>query len=556
MGEEVRMMPTPLSVGKYLLDQLHRHGVRHIFGIPGDYVLGFYKLIGESPIKHIGTTREDAAGFAADGYARVRGLGAACVTYCVGGLNMTNPVAGAYAEKSPVIVISGAPDLKGRERHPLLHHLVQDFNTQHEVFSKLTVASASLEDPLTAYHEIDRVIHAVERYKRPGYLELPRDIVDVAHRHEHRDYSLDELTDSEALEESVAEATRMLNASKRPMILAGVEVQRFGLQDALVELVERTNIPVATTALGKSAMSEAHPLHLGVYAGAMGRAEVRKYVEAADCLLMLGCFMTDINLGVYTAHLDPNRAINATSEKLSIRRHHYDDVPFRQFMAGLLQARLKRHRKPSLPPRPTPKPVSARPGDRIRTRTLFSLVDQAITDETIVVSDVGDCLFGALDLGMDRRMEFIGPAYYSTMGFGVPAALGAQLADPSLRPLVLVGDGGFQMTGMELSTIARFGLNPVVVVMDNHGYGTERQIMDGPFNDIPDWRFTKVVEVLGQGRAYEARTVGETRAALQSALADPSTFHLIEVDLDPYDISPTLQRLGAELGKRAKGRGK
>ena len=546
-------MARPLSVGRYLLDQLHRHGVRHIFGVPGDYVLGFYQLIEDSPIKHIGTTREDAAGFAADGYARVRGLGAACVTYAVGGLSLANSVAGAYAEKSPVIVISGAPDLKGRETHPLLHHCVRDFATQHEVFSRLTVASTALEDPLTAYREIDRVIHAVERYKRPGYIELPRDMVHVVHAHDHRDQTLDELTDAAALEECFAEVTAMLNRSQRPAIIAGEEVHRFGLQDALAELVEKTNIPVATTILGKSVLQETHPLCLGVYAGAMGRAEVRRYIESADCLLMLGCFMTDINLGVFTAHLDPNRTIYATSEKTTVRRHSFENIPFRRFVQALLEARLKRRAKPKMP---TPKPAKAprlREGARLTTRALFAMLDDFITDDTVVVSDVGDCLFGAIDLQIHRSTEFLSPAYYSSMGFGVPAALGAQVANPALRPLVLVGDGAFEMTGLELSTVARLGLDPVVVVLNNHGYSTERQIMDGPFNDIRNWSFTKVAELVGGGQGLVARTVGELRQALAAGVAYRDGFTLIEADLDPYDISPSLRRLGTELGKRARG---
>jgi indolepyruvate decarboxylase len=549
-------MASPLSVGKYLLDQLYRHGVRHIFGVPGDYVLGFYQMIEESPIEVIGTTREDAAGFAADAYARIRGLGAACVTYCVGGLSLANSTACAYAEKSPVIVIGGAPDLKGRERHPLLHHLVRDFRTQYEVFSRLTVASASLDDLYTAYDEIDRVIHAVERYKRPGYIELPRDLVREAHRHQHRDQTLEELTDEDALAECMAEVVAMLDEAERPVILAGEEVHRFGLQDELLQLVEKMNVPVATTILGKSILGETHPLHLGVYAGAMGRDEVREYVESADCLLMLGCFMTDINLGVFTARLDPNRAISATSEKTSVRRHSFEGVPFQAFIATLLGARLRRRRKPEMPARPTAKAPRLRESDPITAATLFAMLNDAITDETAVVSDVGDCLFGAIDLKMHRPTEFLGSAYYSSMGWGVPAALGAQVANPALRPLALVGDGGFQMTGMELSTIARLGLNPVVVVLNNRGYSTERQIIDGPFNDIHNWRFSRVVDVLGAGLGFEAHTVGEMREALQAGAANRDSFTIIEVALDPFDTSPSLRRLGEELGKRARGQQK
>jgi len=546
-----RIVARTTSIGQYLLDQLYRHGLRHMFGVPGDYILGFYELLERSRIRHVGTTREDSAGFAADAYARLRGLGAACITYCVGGLSIANPVAGAYAEKSPVIVISGAPPLKQRQRHPLVHHRVRDFSTQREVFSRITVASTALEDPHAAYDEIDRVIHAVERYKRPGYIELPLDMVGVTGRHEHRDESLAELTDAEALHECIAEATSMLNRARRPAILAGVEVQRFGLQDALLELVDKTRVPVAATVLGKSVIGEAHPLYLGVYEGAMGPAAVRRRIESADCLLMLGCFMTDINLGVYTAELDPDRTIYATSEKTTIRRHAFENVPLRSFFRALLKAPLKRRPRPAVR-RPRLRALGRRrDGDRITMKTLFAVLDSVITENMVVVSDVGSCTFSAIDLQIRRRTEFLCPAYYTSMGFGVPAALGAQMACPSLRPLVLVGDGAFQMTGLELSTIVRLGLNPVVVVLNNHGYSTERAILDGPFNDILNWAYCRVPELLNGGNGLAVRTIGEARKSLQAAISDRKNFSIIEVDLDPYDTSPALQRLGQRLGKRS-----
>lgn len=190
--------------------------------------------------------------------------------------------------------------------------------------------------------------------------------------------------------------------------------------------------------------------------------------------------------------------------------------------------------------------------DRITIATLFSILNDFITDDMVVISDVGDCLFGAVDLKIHKRTEFLSPAYYASMGFGVPASLGAQLADSSLRPLVLVGDGAFQMTGLELSTVVRLGLNPVVVVLNNHGYSTERQIMDGPFNDIHNWNFSDVPKLLGDGLGFVTHTVGEVRKALDESLANRTSFSIVEVDLDPYDISPALARLGRRLGKRMK----
>jgi indolepyruvate decarboxylase len=168
------------SIGQYLLEELHRLGVRHIFGVPGDYVLRLCGLIEKGPIRYVNTTREDSAGLAADAYARVRGLGVACITYCVGGLNCANAIAGAYAEKSPVLLISGAPGLRERLHNPLLHHRVRGFDTQLRIYREMTVASAALEDAASAHAEIDRVLHAIQRYSRPGYLELPRDMVDAS----------------------------------------------------------------------------------------------------------------------------------------------------------------------------------------------------------------------------------------------------------------------------------------------------------------------------------------------------------------------------------------
>src|SRR3954465_202839 len=178
--------PAAPTVGRYLIDRLQGLGVGHIFGIPGDYVLTLYKMIEASPIRLVGVTREDNAGFAADAYARLHGLGGVCVTYCAGGLSLCNSIAGAYAEKSPVIVLSGSPGLSERARNPLLHHKVKGFETQFEVFEKITVASTVLDDPLTAFSEVDRVLEAAARFKRPVYIEVPRDMVNVRPGGPHR----------------------------------------------------------------------------------------------------------------------------------------------------------------------------------------------------------------------------------------------------------------------------------------------------------------------------------------------------------------------------------
>jgi indolepyruvate decarboxylase len=319
-----------------------------------------------------------------------------------------------------------------------------------------------------------------------------------------------------------------------------------------LNLAESTGMPIATTILGKSVISEAHPLFAGVYEGGMGRAEVTELVESADCLLMLGCFLTDINLGIFTAKLDLSKCIDATSEDLRIRHHHYRDVRLDDFIRGLIERRLNVARAP-VPPRSNPfaGAPTLGPDDPVTSQHLFGRLNQVLAEHTdmTVIADIGDSLFGAADLEMHRHTEFLSPAYYTSMGFGVPAAVGASMANPQARILVVVGDGAFQMTGMEISTIARYGLNPVVVVLNNHGYTTERFLLDGSFNDIRDWAYHRIPDVVGGGLGLEIRTVAELGAGLRAALDNTASFSLLNVHLDPYDRSPALERLASRLSK-------
>lgn len=542
-----------LSIGDYLIRRLQDYGIGHVFGIPGDYILQFYTMLDASPLKVVTTTREDCAGFAADAYARVHGMGAVCVTYCVGGLSLCNSVAGAYAEKSPVVVITGSPGLGERRNNPLLHHRVRDFRTQFDVMEKLCIACTELHDPLIAFSEIDRVLAACARYKRPVYIEIPRDMVGVVPHMPHRFEQTHLTSDPDVLAEAVTEAERWLNDCKKPVIIGGVEIHRFGLQDELLRLAEGSKIPITTTMLGKSIIPETHPLFVGLYEGAMGNDEVTRFVEESDCLLLLGTFMTDINLGIYTANIDPAKCIYATSEQLRIRHHHFHDVLLQDFMRELAARRPQ-------PPRRSIPGVKNLASDRfvlepdapIRVSRLIARLNESLTDETVVIADIGDSLFAATELVIRGRTEFLSPAYYTSMGFSVPAALGAQVARPDLRTVVIVGDGAFQMTGNELSTLIRHKFPAIVIVLDNGGYLTERFLHPGEFsfNDVQPWAYHKLPEVYGGGRGYEVRTEGEFDEALRQAWADTSGLSLIQVRLDRLDHSMALERLTEKLSKR------
>lgn len=544
-----------LSIGQYLIRRLIDYGIRDCFGIPGDYVLAFYSELERSPINVIGCTREDCAGFAADGYARISGMGAVCITYCVGGLSVCNSIAGAYAEKSPVVVISGAPGISERHKGTLLHHQVRDYRTQLSVFENFTIASTELTNPLTAFAEIDRVLDACDRFKRPVYIELPRDMVGVIPPVTHPYRGWPTPPSSSATNEAIHEAVAKLEAAQNPVIIAGVEIHRFGLQDDLVAFAEQSNIPISATILGKSVISERHPLYVGLYEGEMGNPEVTRFVEESDLILMLGTFLTDINLGIFSANLDPNKCILVTSEQLRISHHHYHDVPLQPFLLGLRDAKPKaaqREIPESLRKNQRRKTdVQLEPEAPLRTSRMMAILNQFLDESTIVIADVGDSLFAATELLISDRGEFLSPAYYTSMGFSIPAALGAATARPDHRVLVIVGDGAFQMTGQELSSLIRGHHSPIIIVLDNHGYGTERFLHAGTwkYNEIHPWDHVKVLEAYGGGVGTKVENEAAFEAALRAAWADTSHTHLIQAKLVEGDASETLLKLAARMGK-------
>jgi indolepyruvate decarboxylase len=540
-------------IGGYLLGRLHEAGVAHMFGIPGDYILKFYDELCRSDIRHVGTTREDTAAFAADAYARCSGLGALAVTYGVGALSTINAVAGANAEHSPVVVISGAPGVGEQRDDQLLHHRFGPYSFQREIFDRITCASAVLDDPYTALRQIDRVLAAARRHSRPVYIELPRDQVDVtAYPCPAQPADLP-VSDPAALAEAVEETLQLVRQASTPAVLAGLEVHRRRLQDLLARLLLRSRLPVAATLTGKSVVGERHPAYLGVYEGAMGSETARRVIEQADLLLLLGVTLNDVDLGIYTARLDPQRCVRAGQEQVWVRHHRYAQVNLQDFLQQLA-AGVTAH--PARPPEAAAVssgkgfPETGRPMtvDRLAAR-----LNDFLMPDMQVVADTGDCLFAAIELRVHERSEFLASAFYTSMGFAVPAALGAQMARPELRPIVLVGDGAFQMTGTELATSARLGLDPIVIVFNNAGYTTERFILDGPFNDIGQWAYHRLDAVFGPLQGFDAGTEDAFEYALRSALRYRAGPSIINVGLRPDDTSQALRRLSDRLRARVSG---
>lgn len=540
-----------LTIGGYLIRSLEQTGLRHVFGIQGDYVLNFYSKLCKSKLKVINTCDEQGAGFAADAYARVAGFGAVCVTYGVGGLKLANTTAQAFAELSPVLIISGAPGISERKHDPLLHHKIRSFETQLNVFREMTSAQAVLSDENTACAEINRVIDAIKRTKRPGYIELPRDMTEAEIKKPKLCHTQEpEYADKTVAKEALHEVLGMLAESKQPVVIVGVEVYRFGLQPLLLKFIERSGLPFVTGVLGKSVASEDHPQFIGVYAGGMSPDDVRLAVENSDCVIAIGPYVTDLATGIFTHHIDVSQSVVMMPDSISVKHHSYPDIGIEYFLKALTEAipvakkrakHIKKHELPAF------NPVKGR---KITIDRLMACINSFLDDDTTVIAEPGDPLFGSLDLKIHGEAEFLSPAYYASLGFSVPASIGVQLAAPKRRPLVLTGDGSFQMTGMELSVSARFGLSPIVVVFNNGGYGTFRSIIDGAFNDIQEWKYADVVNIIGKGEGYTVETEDGLLNALSAAKKNLSSPTIIDVRLGKHDYSERLRRLTRALKKK------
>jgi len=531
-----------LTIGKYLIESLRKIGLNDVFGIPGDYALSFFNLMEEEGVNIVGTCSEQGAAFAADAYSRMNGIGALCVTYCVGGLNTINAVAGAYAEKAPLIVISGAPGVSECNSGYLLHHSIRDLDSQFNIFKEVTVASTQLKDPYTAPSEIDRVIKTCLAHKRPVYIELPRDMVHQKCSYPIREIDLAMYKDLSATKEAIEEAVEIIKNSIKPVIIAGVEIRRYKLEEKFLDLLESTGFPYATTSLGKCVIEESHPQFIGTYMGKLGLEKVKNYIDEADSVIILGALMTDTNLG--TAQLDVSKTIYATAYNLRIKNHCYRNVDLGDFIEGLA-GELRNSRRPLIDTSEVvdKEAFEVAPDNPITVNRFFKRLNRFIRPNDAIICDVGDSLFGSVNLKLPRNTIYLGPAFYTSMGYAVPAAIGVQIGNPDLRTIVIVGDGAFQMTGHEVSCCVKYGLKPIIFILNNKGYTTQRYLKEGSFNDINNWSYHLITKLVGGGLGLEVKTEEELELAIEKADKNTDSFTIINMHTDKHDKSETLHRL-------------
>ncbi len=539
-------MPT---LGRALLEALRQHGARELFGIPGDFVLPFFKVIEESGVLPFYTlSHEPAVGFAADAAARFRGgISVAVATWGAGAFNLVNPIAGAYAERVPVVVVSGAPGVHERASGWRLHHMSREIDTQTRVFREITCDQAVLDDPVHAPAQIARVLRSAREYSLPVYIELPRDMVGVEVE------AVPTLPPSPvlpaALEEAAAEILHRLRSAANPCIMVDVEVRRYGVEAEVAELASRLGIPVVSSFMGRGLLSGHRDVVRGTYLGAAGQPAITALVEGSDALLLLGVILSDTNFAVSERKIDMRRAMLAINRQVQVGYHSYPDIPMDALVATLLRqaeaapAGTDHGRPPgAVPPERFPESLPADDAPIAPSDIAAAINDLFARHGALpIAADMGDCLFTAMEI---RDTALVAPGYYAGMGYGVPAGLGACVA-AGARPLILVGDGAFQMTGFELGNCRRYGWDPIVIVFNNASWEMLRVFQpESAFNDLDDWRFAELAGPLG-GDGVRVTTRRELADALARAHATRGRFQLIEAMLPRGRTSDTLARFVA-----------
>jgi len=536
------------TIPEFLIRRFHELGANEGFGIVGDFALKLFDRLHRFGFPILVTADEQGGAFAAEAYARLRGLGVCAVTYSVGGFKVVNATAGAWAENVPLLVLSGAPGLAERQGDPLIHHKVKNFDSQLEVFKDITIAQAVLTNPLTITQEIDRVLGEMIAHQRPGYIEIPRDMVDVPvlNRQEGLTIQLPKVHEKR-LELAVAEALDLLEASGDAVSVAGVMAVRRGLSDELLAFTENFGVPLATTSLSKGIIPETHPLALGVYMGAVSPESTVKQVENAKPLISFGVLYGDLVMGGFTDHLQRGQIIECTDTHVNIGFHTYQEVPLWAFLPELIRAGKERGYKEFGKVEHKQSHFLPKPKQALGVERMMECIATFIDETTRLIVDPGDCLFASVEL--PTHSLTLASAYYATMGYAVPAALGSAIADPTYRPVVLVGDGAFLMTGLEALSSVHHGVHPIIIVMDNQGYGTQRPMIDGPFNDIPSLRAEELPKAFGVGVGILCETEESLFTALTQAKENNDLF-IIRACVPKGTYSTGLLRLTNALKKR------
>lgn len=541
------------TIGHFLLRRLEEANIRHIFGIPGDFNLELLQQVEDRGAPAwIGNCNELNAAYAADGYARLNGLGAVIVTHGVGALSLVNGIAGSYSEHVPVVCICGTVPLKSARWGSMMHHTLADGGRDnfYRIFTEITAAQAKLT-PHNVVEEVDRLLTVAWRERLPVYMELPSDIANIVIAVPAKPLELtQQASDCERIQLATRAILDRIRASRSPAFLLDMDADRFRVRELVAEFAEKMRIPVAVLNSGRSAFSEQSPLFAGVYAGKYSKPAVRELVEGSDCLILIGFRRIDITSGFFSDAI-PATAIHLNGFSVNLGEEELQGVVLDELLD-----RLVKHAPVAAPlPRKASDPVVALP-DRsdspLEQKTFWACIQHFLRDGDLLLVENGTPTAGVGSLRLPAGVTNIAQAVWASIGYTLPALLGTLIAAPERRQILFIGDGAFQMTAQELSTILRHNLKAWIFLLNNDGYVIERAILgkNARYNDIAAWKYTEIAQALAGGSATpETHTVSNV-AELRDVLESPhSGMVFVEVKLGRFDIPPSMVQSGRAIAE-------
>ncbi|MCU4978473.1 alpha-keto acid decarboxylase family protein [Bacillus cereus] len=551
------------TVSTYLLDRLHELGIEHIFGVPGDYNLAFLDdVIAHKSLKWIGNCNELNAAYAADGYARIKGIAALITTFGVGELSAINGIAGSYAENVPVIKITGTPPTKVMENGAIVHHTLGDGKFDHfsNMYREITVAQTNVT-PEHAVEEIDRVLRACWNEKRPVHINLPIDVYNKPINKPTEPILYKPiLSNKEALDKMLLHATSKIKNAKKPVILADFEVDRFHAKENLHQFVEKTGFPIATLSMGKGIFPEKHPQFIGVYTGDVSSPYLRKRIDESDCIISIGVKLTDTITGGFTQGFTKEQVIEIHPYTVKIIDKKYGPVVMQDVVQHLSDL-IEHRNKNTLDIKPfilesSPFTEEFNPKAQMITQKRFwQHIYHFLQENDVLIVEQGTPFFGSAAIPLPNNTAYVGQPLWGSIGYTLPALLGTQLANLSRRNILIIGDGSFQVTVQELSTILRQNLKPIIFLINNNGYTVERAIhgQNQPYNDIQMWDYNKLSMIFGseeKSLTFKVENEAELAETLANIIFNKNQLIFIEVIMSQSDQPELLAKLGKRFGQQ------
>ena len=554
----------PMTIGSYIATRLEQLGLRHYFAIPGDYNLVLLdELLKNKNLKMISCCNELNAGYAADGYARAHGLAALVVTYSVGGLSALNAIAGAYAEDLPILVISGAPGSHAELLNQTLHHTTGTVNYRYvtEIFSQVTAQAVAINNTATAPYLIDQAIYTALAKKQPVYINIACNIVKLpVSQPQPLSFTVTHTSDQLSLQAAVEHAAGLLNKATRPTLVAGVLLRAANAREQFQRLITTSGYATAVMPDAKGFISEQQPQYIGIYWGAVSSPGCAEIIESSDAYVFAGAIFTDYSTTGYTTLIDNQKLIYAARDYVKIQDQIYTHVYLADFLTALntkikhnpasLLAFERIQKPPATHNNNTQAPVSKQLA-QLTIEQLYSGIQKLLSDQTTVIVETGDAWFNATELTLPDGCGYEIQMRYGSIGWSVGATLGYSLATQNKRRVIaLIGDGSFQMSAQEISTMIRYNLNPIIILVNNGVYVIEAAIHDGPYNTIQNWHYSKFIDVVnahnGNGLGLRVTTETELKAALAKAVQHTGV-SLIEVIIDKNDCNKNLLKWGSRV---------